>query len=584
MNTVNLIVSSSAGETWLDLYDEQPIKLTFNLEDATSLEPKAEFTRGFRVPGTDKNFEFFSTIFEVAGTDFNPGQKYPCRININGNDFRQGELRLQNVLRNDVTGKLDYQCVFLGNVKSLASEVGEKSIAELDWDDYSLEQSLANVTGSWEAAFNNDDGLFDGDVIFPLVDFGNVYDGSIPQESEVSVGGTKSFTTSGNALGIAYWRPMVRIREIMRRIFEQNGFTLAGNFFTENVAVKNLYASAFGNTDDTEVNTADSNLAQWAPGFFQQQPSNPGIYPCQFTINVSDPGNNLVDGGFFGGGSSLVYEVPAAVGAFGTIDYTYYLPIQIDHREGTSGVYTFRGLTPQASAFKYVRYTVGPGTGQCAGQDSQFLVEESTDNVNWVTLDERCGNEADGFDDGEGFTFDHYIYEFPVELEQVGAATAAGQYIYSPQISISPGSDSGNSVYILGGGYAEVTRVAGQYSVGAKFKTDYKIIDFIKDIFTMFRLLMIPDPDDPTKISVIPWNDYIGTGVVKDWSNKLNKDKDVVIRPLILDQTDRFTLEQADDGDYLNEENKKQQGETFGTKKLDSVYDILKGETKIATK
>ena len=568
MNTVNLIVSHSAGETWLDLYDEQPIKLTFNLEDATSLEPKAEFTRGFRVPGTDKNYEFFSTVFEVAGTDFNPGQKYPCRININGNDFRQGELRLQTVLRNDVTGKLDYQCVFLGNVKSLASEVGEKNIGDLDWDDYSLEQSLANVTGSWEANFLNDDGLFDGDVIFPLVDFGNVYDGSTPQESEVSVGGTKSFTSSGNALGIAYWRPMVRIREIMRRIFEQNGFTLAGNFFTQNAGVKNLYASAFGNKDETEVNTSDSNLAKWANANYAEQPSFPGTYFCIFPIPVSDPGGNLVVGDSNFGNIGRIYEVPDAVGSFGTIDYTYYLPIQIDHREGTSAQFTFRGLTPQSTAFKYVRYTVGPGTGPCAGQDSQFLCEESTDFVNWVTLDERCGNEADGFDDGEGFTFDHYIYEFPVELVNTNAATQAGDFIYSPSISVGAGNDTATKAYILGGGYAEVTRVAGQYSVGAKFKNDYKIIDFIKDIFTMFRLLMIPDPNDPTKISVIPWNDYIGTGVVKDWSNKLNKDKDVVIRPLLLDQTDRFTLEQSDDGDYLKEKNKKQQGETYGTKKL----------------
>ena len=61
--SVNLVVTNAAGDDiWLDLYEEQPIKLTFNIEDILTIKPKAEFTRQFRIPATDTNYDFYYYI------------------------------------------------------------------------------------------------------------------------------------------------------------------------------------------------------------------------------------------------------------------------------------------------------------------------------------------------------------------------------------------------------------------------------------------------------------------------------------------------------------------------------------------
>lgn len=580
MNQINLIVSSSVGETWLDLYEEQPLQYTFNLEDIISVEPKSEFSRGFRIPGTDKNYNFFTTLFDISGTDFNPGQKYQCRINIDGSDFREGELRLQKVYRNDVTGKLDYECVFLSSAKSLASAVGETTLNMLDWNDYQLFIDLDEIETSWSASAFTTDGLQDGNLVFPIIDFGNRYETSNAGDfSEVSVGGAKSFDDSNNPYSYRGFRPMVRLQEVMRRIFEQNGFKIKGEFLTGNTDIKKIYVSAFGNKDEATVSTVDGNLAQWNGGNGFNL-SNDGAQTMPLPFASQDDGNNLIDGLQYGPGVfDQIYVVPETA----AIVYEYYIPLQIEHEANESATWVVRIFEPDSTVARYIRISVSVGSGACAGSPSRFIVEESTDNLNWTLVEDRCGNEADGFYDGEGNVADVYVYQYSI-VREVQANATAGQYIVSPQWSAAQGNEPGSFGRLLGGAYAAVTALNGPYSVGNKFRDDYKVVDFIKDVFRMFRLIMIPDPVETDAFIITPWRDYIGKGVVKNWSNKINKDKDYVIRPLILDQTDRFTLKFASDGDFYNTENEAIQGEVYGTKKLDSVYDVLKGETVLETK
>ena len=586
--SVNLVVTNAAGDDiWLDLYEEQPIKLTFNIEDILTIKPKAEFTRQFRIPATDTNYDFFTTIFEIVGVDFNPGVVVSARIVVNGADFRGGELRLQRVYRNDVTKKIDYECVFIGSTKSLSSAIGEKHIGELDWSDYEMILDSPIITSSWQAYPEGGltDGLFNGDILFPVVDFGNTYNGSyITNEPRIAVnhpsadGG--SFDQSNHPIRFNRLKPMVRVREILTRMFEQNGFTLSGQFFTTNQEVQKMYLSAWGDSDDISVNVANGNLATLATNNGVNLDTDPlTVAYINYSNPVNDPGGNLTinaNGGSFGPIS--YYTVPAN----GIYEYNVVAQLRFTHEVGTAAVYEITHTPPGAASNINYRISLTPGTGQCTSIPSEFRIEQDTGG-GYVTLAVICGTEADSFNDGEGIVPNEYIYNYTL-AENVTLPTAtAGDIIYPWIWSVFPGSDV-IPVSVLGGSYLEIITAVGQYNVSDGFNTKYKCIDFLKDIFTLFRMVMVPNPSDVNDFLLIPWSTYIGSGPLKDWSNKLVKNKDLVIRPLILDQKDRFVLSMAEDTDVYNTRNITVFDETFGTRQIDSVYDVLEGETKIETK
>lgn len=582
---IQLVVSGSAGETWLDLYEEEPIKLTFNIEDVLTATPKAEFSRQFRVPASDVNYEFFSTAFEISGVDFNPGLKVPARIVLDGSDFKQGELRLQNVYRNDTSGKIDYECLFLGSAKSFSSVLGEKHIGELDWTDYNFLFDVAAITSSWQAYPESNDvnALNNGDVLFPIVDFGNTYNGTVTEQTRIALdhpsadGG--SFEKSNHPMNVTRFKPMVRVREVVRRIFEQSGFSVTGQFFNTNGDVRQMFLSAWGNDDSVNVNNSTSNLAKWGPGTLALD-TTPGYFNIPNLPVVSfDYGSNLFIGTGFGGPPNFytAYEIPTN----GAYEYDLVLKLSFAANEGDTYVYVLTHTPPGLGFNINYRFTISSGTGPCAGGDS-LSIEKDTGG-GYVLIDQICSYEVPSNpnpdDPNLGSTF---FYEYTI-AETISLPTAvAGTTIIPLYWSVTPGTNTGGIVTLQNDSYIEVTEAVGDFNLSTSFNTKHKCIDFIKDLFKMFRLVMIPDLATNT-FEIIPWQQYIGSGEVKDWSGKLDINKDLVIRPLLLDQKDRVVLAMEDDEDVYNNNNQTVFDESFGTRRLDSVYDILEGETEVKT-
>lgn len=591
---VNLVaVNADGNDVWLDLYEEQPIKLTFNIEDIVTATPKAEFSRQFRLPATDANYNFFTTAFEINGVDFNPGIKYPARIVIDGSDFREGELRLRNVYRNDTKHRVDYECVFIGTAKSLATEIGEDTIGDLDWSDYTAPLTLSDIEDSWEAYPENVSltaGLQDGNLLFPIIDFGNTYTGNATNQTRIAIGHPSSdggsFDQSNHPLEYTRVRPMIRMREIMRRMFEDNGFSFTGTFLTDNVEVARMYVSAFGNSEEVDLNDGNANLAKTqrltAQSFGGTQT---GI--INFNNIAFDPGSNITVAGT---GNHLVYNIPAN----GNYQWRQYLNLAFVYNENSNTTqWTLFGNDPSTYVpLTSYRFTISQnGTGVCANLPI-FRVEKNTGAGFTTIYDTNTGLGVDGgaqctfngFSPGDGFTPDQYIWYFSIgdDFTPVGLTTADSIIPYS--VTSIPTGDPDNLMVIEPGSYLEITDAVGDFTVAPYFDENYKQIDLLKDVFTMFRLVMVPDPNNPTSFLIIPWNDYIGRGELKDWSSKLCLDKDIVIKPLLLDQPDKITFSMASDGDYYNTENEIIFDEVFGTRQLDSTYDILEGEREYKTK
>lgn len=579
MNIQLVAVNEDGNDVWLDLYEEQPIRLTFNIEDIVTATPKSEFSRTFRLPATDNNYNFFSTIFEVNGVDFNPGIKYPARIVIDGADFRVGELRLQNVFKNDLKNRVDYECVFLGTTRALATELGEKRIGELDWSDYVGDLDLNIISASWDAYPVGSllDGLFGGNLLFPVVDFGNTYSGAagVTDQTRIAIGHPSSdggsFDQSNHPLEYTRFKPMVRLKETMRRIFEQNGFTISGQFFNTNTEVLKMYLSAWGNDEAVDVNANNSNLAKWGRDVPYVIDGSGGGNLFALNQVYEDPGGNLNPVINY---PSFAYTIPAN----GNYQWDVFYDLTFSFIDGNSysqwTVFTGGIYSPLTS----YRFTIEPGPGAAI---SQFTVEKDTGGgyaTIYQTTDPDGGVPAEDNDPAIE------IYNFSIGDSYSAIGATAGQVINVYQVVTTPLSAESNEMVINGGSYIEITEAVGQFSVAPMWNNDYKCTDLIKDVFTMFRLVMVPDPNNPTNFLITPWNDYIGRGQLKNWSTKLCKDKDIVIKPLLLEQPDRVTFTYDGDNDYYNTENQTIFDEVFSTKKLDSTYEILDGEKEYKTK
>ena len=289
------MVQIRVGDIYLDLYEFDPPKLNFAIEDITDTSARSEFSQTFRIPATSNNANFFETAFEINGFDFDITQKIDAELMIDGILFRQGELRLNNIYITRENEKIDYEVIFFGTTRSLATSIGEGTLNELDLSDLDHDLTTDNVTLSWEAypSGTTTDGLLNGDVLYPLVDFGNTYNGDgTVQQGEISVvegTGRFPFTDSNvnNRLERERFKPWVRAMKIWDTIFDEAGFTytsqfLSGDFF------KSLYIGAHGN--EASINTVAAQNTATGVGT--------GLDTSEYVdlLPVLDPGNNITGG------------------------------------------------------------------------------------------------------------------------------------------------------------------------------------------------------------------------------------------------------------------------------------------------
>jgi len=513
---IQLRVYDNSDQFWLDLYEESPIKLTLSVEDITNAEATSTFSRTFRVPNTSNNYYFFKTAFMVDGIDFDVTLKKKAEILVDGQTFKQGHIRLQKVFGNEDMSKVDYEIVFLGETRDFASALGDKPLCQLPLDlTHALDRT--NVVNSWQAYPQGlpTAGLFNGDVLYPLIDHGNTYDGGVVQEAEIKTDTTKhakSFTQFGHPVYPDRFKPMIRAKAIIDAIFAQTPYTYESNFL-DSFLFKKLYVSAFGN--DTSIyadTTATDNLFEGESTNYLNINSG-GVYIVPINQEILDPANN-----------------------FDNTTYTYTVPV--------TGSYTF-------SAQALVDIISDPGT-------AAYATAELWRNNTVVNV----GNSS----------------QFAVALYTTLTLTAGDLITF--RVRFSPTTDRGSI-----GSYASlsVLNAPGTFNPTVNLDCNYKQIDFLKDILTAFRLVIAPVRDDPFKFKIEPWNNYIASGQIFDWSTRLDRNKDVQLEPLFLQQSDRIEFKFSEDEDWLNKYTQDSYKEVYGQLNFESGSELLKGTRDIKT-
>lgn len=501
---------------FLDLYETEPIKLTLSIEDITNAESTSAFSRTLRVPATANNNEFFKHAFLIDGVDYDVTVKKPAEILVHGSEFRTGHIRLEKIYVNEDGDQIDYEILFLGETRDFGSKLSDKSMCQLVIPDLIHTINTPNIILSWDAQAGTNNGLVNGNVIYPLIDFGNDYPITSAQ-SRIALEGSSIFTQNSAKLAPERFKPMIRAKRLVDKIFEDAGYTYTSNFFNSN-RFKNIYISAFGNNANVELEnviTSSTDLLTAQDGDAQY-----GWGVLEFNDFIYDPGSNFMNNAYYEAptaGTYTVYGEAVADGYYENSDYsTTYIDhyVQIVHADSNNNIIaTYAGSTTPAGGTSFVQqsFTANPG-------DLIYLVVQWGQSVDNALVYERV----------------FQILEAP-----------------------------------------------GQAMPTANLDCNYKQIDFIKDILTMFRLVMSPDRNNPRNFIIEPWVDYIQSGEIHDWSDKLVRNKDVVIEPLFSTQSQKIDFRFAEDGDYINDFHKKQYAFEWGRLEFVSNNDLLKGKRDI---
>jgi hypothetical protein len=237
-------------DTWkrVDIYEDIPISVIIQELDINALDSrKSPYSKQFVIPNTSTNANIFEHYFEVNGIDFNPLTKIQCVVQYRGTDLFTGLLRLSAVIQNP--GYVDYEIYIMGQVGDFASEIRNITLQDLVWDDLQHELSYSAITKSWEAKSNDVDGLFGGKILYPMINYGLPYQSngttSVPAYT-YSFDEPYSFDQSTHSVPEYVWKPSIRLKEVIDRIFAKTGYGIKSDFFDTDY-FKSMYMDTFQN-------------------------------------------------------------------------------------------------------------------------------------------------------------------------------------------------------------------------------------------------------------------------------------------------------------------------------------------------
>ena len=550
---------------FLDLYDTEPIKLTLSIEDITRADATSVFSKTFRVPATRDNNEFFENAYAVDGIDFDVTLKKPAQILVDGSEFREGHVRLQKIYRNQDLDRIDYELLFLGETRDFSSVVAEKTLCQINMTDFTWNDSDGNpyvsytnaadfvgpfdyndIVTSWQAFPENPSltaGTADGDILFPLIDHGNTYDNGDPEQGTIALGstgnGVRSFTHSANSLGQDRLKPMIRAKRIWDQIFEDVDYTYTSNFLNSD-RFHQMYISAFGNSEQVGM-----VIGQTTGTIFQSEEGSQGdnsFGGYMFNTDVTQNQTGSYNIGSSAVGSSFICPGASTPGgSYYLMNASASMRLEVEQSNG--------GNLQVSGRIELVVVTGGAGSSVDRVLAVGNLASNgSTSTLNW---DSRNGNDV-----------------------------LAGERLQVNFTSVSSFVDYD----IIQDTTWNCTAAPGDYYAPLDLDCEYKQIDFIKDILTMFRLVMQPDNARPNNFIIEPWQDFIGSGTTYDWSHKLAEQNDQVLEPLFNTQSATIEYSLAQDEDFINKFHFDNFKHAYGWLQFNSANELLKGTRKIEVK
>jgi hypothetical protein len=208
----------------LDIFADEEIKISNNITQLFDLGAiPADFTRTITLPGTKTNNAFFEHYYDISvysPLTFGSNNKVPAYLDFDGIYIANGYLQLNkvNVFQNKFIDS--YEVTVYGATSSFSKDTNQNFLTDLtSLRSYNHTASLANINLSWSGS------LFDGDIIYPLADYGS--DLSFNSQEKIPM------SLVSGSLTVQDFKPAIRIKKVWDAIFNTYGYTYTSSFWNQ---------------------------------------------------------------------------------------------------------------------------------------------------------------------------------------------------------------------------------------------------------------------------------------------------------------------------------------------------------------
>jgi hypothetical protein len=528
--TVILTVKASNGAAVVvDLYENESISYSSNFNSVSEFTTRGAFSREFRIPATKTNVDFFgqqynANLLNDDTTQINVLRKIEATLSVDTLPIAEGHLQFKQAITQQ--GKMhEFVIAFFGETVDLARSIGDKLLKELDYTDLAHENSYENVNAI------NDGSLFDNAICYTLTDKGQNW-------SEDSTVTSRRIFSSVNPIYTGELTLAFQAKWLLNKIITEAGFTYSGD--TLDAELQEMYIPYVTGPRTEGLSNDEAkfkvDFTADAPFTLNVDDGN-GYYSKQLTgwHEVSDPSNSWVSNAYTAQGT---FQAGVQINLNIEVDTTGYsantqhvYDIMLKRVRGTDTV-----LIPCPNAMG-----IGPTSFQYIG--------------------------------GTGFTpttpinpFNTFS-SFQLNIEQGDVYTIlirahAGS---SPNITIKPVNAFTNSSfrfsYVSGLSYAYAVQIAHN-------APEQKQVDFLRDILKMFNAVLVPNPNLPNAVEIIPMVEYLGSGADYDWTGKLDLSKDIVLTPAADIRKRVLKWSYKEQGDFFNAKYKTAAQRVYGELRL----------------
>ena len=522
--TVILVVTADNGaQVLVDLYENESISYSSNFNSISEFTTRGAFSREFRIPATKNNVEFFgqqynANLLNDDTTQINVLRKISATLSVDTLPIAEGHIQFKQSVTQQ--GKMhEFVIAFFGETVDLARSVGDKLLKELDYTDLAHENSYENIIAI------NDGDLFQNAICYTLTDKGQNW-------SEDSAIGSRRVFSSVNPIYTGELTLAVQGKWLMDKIISEAGFTWSGTtiedelmemyipYITNPLTLGTItndeakFLAAFaGATTSVTINVAAANgqtkkqLTGWTESTDPSNSFASDVYTSQGNFNAT----------FY---ISANFIIPGAV-AFAQNAYDFVLGVTRD------GIETLLPMG-QGQSISDTVLEFDPSTGQYTQTPVDPIVYAT------YTLDMQVGDEIR-----------YYVYAHAGSAQTIlfGANCTIGVSFITGELQAQPVSFIKNA-------------------------PEQKQVDFLRDILKMFNAVLVPNPNMPNAVEIIPMVEYLGSGDDYDWTGKLDLSKDIVLTPAADIRKRLLKWSYKEQGDFFNAKYKSGAQRVYGELRL----------------
>ena len=524
-NIPHATISGTTEFTTLDLYSDIPIKINKSIAEVEDIGKKnSDLSIGLLLPGSKKNNQFFESFFNVDATSlyFNATERVNIDVLLNDQSYFKGYMRLNKV--SVMNSKVEYDVTLYSSVGDLFGKIGNNLLQDLDFNDseYTFNHtfSLSAVTNTFALSNFFRDSKYPYTYFYPIVHNGYNY---------IDVSGTTQPDFSGLTVS--------RRTSLYTPTSPISGWT-------------NLSGATAAGVQEYRINS---------PLY--------GLYDNQLK-----PALNIY---------SLIQLI------FKT--YGYEISSTFFNTPWFKTLYLYGYFSSDSTKFGYKLNNI-----ESLPLEGIEIIFSGTSSSTGNAIVTKKGTGVPCFSLSNINV--QMVWLFPTPFVQnvtipsglSGATINKSGFTFSPLSSVSFDTDFtgdetllkyfptavGSSIAFFDGDPVDFNLVIDQ---------NIKQIDLLSSIAKKFNLIFYPDPNNSNKIVVEPFDFYMGTGTVHDWTPKLSYDKGFTVEPALNFIESTLELTDQEDGDEGNREFKIRNNRIYGRNISYNPTDFKSQDKKIET-